>query len=238
VKFSGSLPLFPDLDEIFAAAHRELRPRTPLPQISIEFFPFAGLNHTARLHENQLRIRVSDIFTDAPPDVYRSLALILLSKLYRKKIDRSYHRAYRTFILQTDIQERARTTRNDRCRQTRVRGSQGRHVNLDAIFNRLNEQYFHNAIPKPRLSWSARKSRYVLGRYDATHSTIFISRLFDSADIPDYVCEYVMYHEMLHVKHQTQIRDARIVVHTRDFRIEERQFQRYREAKLWLKQFV
>jgi hypothetical protein len=238
VKFVRSLPLFPDLDEIFAAAHRQLRPRTPLPQISIEFFPFAGLNHTARLHENQLRIRVSDIFTDAPPDVYHSLALILLSKLYRKKIDKCHHRTYRTFILQTDIQERARTTRNNRGRQTRVRGSHGRHIDLDAIFNRLNEQYFSNAIPKTRLSWSARKSRYVLGRFDATHTTIFISRIFDSADIPPYVCEYVMYHEMLHVKHQSQIRDARIVVHTRDFRIEEKQFRHYREAKHWLKQFV
>lgn len=238
MKFSGSLPLFPDLDEIFAAAHRQLRPRTPLPQISIEFFPFAGLNHTARLHENQLRIRVSDIFTDAPPHVYHSLALILLSKLYRKEIDKSHHRTYRTFILQNEIQERARTTRNNRCRQTPVRGSQGRHIDLDGIFNRLNERYFGNAIPKPRLSWSARKSRYVLGRYDATHMTIFISRLFDSPNIPHYVCEYVMYHEMLHVKHQSQIRDARILVHTRDFRQEERRFLQYQEAKLWLRQFV
>ena len=235
MKFVGTLPLFPELDEIFASAHRQLRPRTPIPQITIEFFPFAGLNHTARLHESHLRIRVSDIFTDAPPDVYHSLALILLSKLYGKKIDKSHHRAYRTFILRADIQERARATRNDRCRQTRVRGSQGKHVDLNEMFDRLNAQYFGAEIPKPRLSWSARKSRYVLGRFDATHDTIFISRIFDSPDIPRYVCDYVMYHEMLHVKHRSQIHDSRIIVHTRDFRIEEKNFLQYREAKSWLR---
>jgi hypothetical protein len=41
-----------DLQSIFRNAHRQLRPRTPLPEIQIEFFPFAGLNHTARLLEN------------------------------------------------------------------------------------------------------------------------------------------------------------------------------------------
>jgi hypothetical protein len=43
-------------------------------------------------------IRVSDIFIDAPDEIYHSLALILLAKLYRKRVDTAYHRTYRTFI--------------------------------------------------------------------------------------------------------------------------------------------
>jgi hypothetical protein len=224
------------LEEIFASAHRQLRPRTAVPEITIEFFPFAGLNHTARLRENRLKIRVSDIFTDAPAAVYHSLALILLSKLYRKKIDNAHHQAYRTFILEDHIQARARVARSGRGRQIRVRGSRGRFVELETLFDRLNAHYFAGSIPKPRLSWSAKRSRCILGRFDATHNTIFISRLFDSLDIPSYVCEYVLYHEMLHVKHQCQTRNSRLIAHTTEFRAEERQFLQYREAKLWLKQ--
>src|SRR5215472_10134071 len=179
------------LETIFKAAHRELRPRTPIPEIKIEFFPFAGLNHTARLHENRLIIRVSDIFSDAPSEIYRSLALILLAKLYRKKIDDSHHRAYRTFILTEQIQERARIARNDRCRLVRSRGSQGRYVQLEPMFDRLNDQYFGGTLAKPRLSWSAKKARYILGRFDNTHETIFISRVFDSPETPIFVTEYV-----------------------------------------------
>ena len=231
----GAAPL-PDLELIFTSAHREIRPRTPIPEIKVEFFPFAGLNHTARLRENLLKVRLSDIFTDAPSEVYHSLALILLAKLYRKKIDGTYHHTYRTFILTDDIQERARIARTDRCRLTKTRGSLGRHFDLNEMFDRLNAQYFGNGLAKPRLSWSARKSRYVLGRYDTTHDTIFLSRVFDSPGVPQYAAEYVMYHEMLHVKHRSRVHDSRLIVHTREFKIEEKQFLQYQEANFWLKQ--
>jgi hypothetical protein len=225
------------LEEIFATAHRLLRPRTAVPEITIEFFPFAGLNHTARLSDNCLRIRVSDIFTDAPHAVYHSLAWILLSKLYRKKIDSAHHRAYRSFILEDHIQARARAARTGRGRQTRLRGGHGRYIDLDVMFNILNERYFGGTIPKPRLSWSAKRTRYVLGRFDVIHNTIFISRIFDSIGVPVYVCEYVLYHEMLHVKHQSEVHDSRVVVHTPGFRAEEKRFLQYEQAKRWLKHF-
>src|SRR5947208_7366476 len=96
-----------NLELIFRTAHRQLRPRTPVPEIKVEFYPFAGLNHTARLHQSRLIIRLSDIFTDAPAAICYSLALILLAKLYRKKIDGAYHRRYRMFILRDELQERA-----------------------------------------------------------------------------------------------------------------------------------
>jgi predicted metal-dependent hydrolase len=224
-----------DLESIFRTAHCELRPRTPIPEITVEFFPFAGLNHTARLNNSRLVIRLSDIFTDAPADVYHSLALILLAKLYRKKIDNSYHRTYRTFILTGEIQERARIARNERCRLVRARGSRGRYIDLDQLFDRLNEQYFRRSLDKPRLSWSAKKSHHVLGRYDLTHHTIFISRVFDSPDVPPYVVEYVMFHEMLHLKHQSRVHDSRLMVHTPEFKAEEQSFHHYEEAKQWLK---
>jgi len=180
-------------------------------------------------------IRVSDIFTDAPPEIYRSLALILLGKLYRKQIDVHYHRKYRTFILSDTIQERVRIVRNDRCRSTRTAGSHGRFIDLNEVFDRLNAQYFANTLAKPRLSWSARKSRYVLGRFDMTHNTIFVTRLFDAPDVPRVVTEYVMFHEMLHMKHRSRVVDCRMIVHTSEFKAEEKRYIGYDEAKLWLK---
>src|SRR5215510_12045521 len=93
------------LENIFTAAHRELKPRTSVPQIKVEYFPFAGINHTAHLNEGKLRIRVGDLFVEAPDEVHRALALILLAKLYRKKLDTSIHRTYRAFILRSEMQE-------------------------------------------------------------------------------------------------------------------------------------
>jgi hypothetical protein len=224
-----------DIESIFRTAHRELRPRTPIPEIKVEFFPFAGLNHTARLDDNRLAIRVSDIFTDAPSEIYYSLALILLAKLYRKRVDQHHHRTYRTFILSDSIQKRLRVVRSNRCRMGRMRGSQGRYIDLSAMFDRLNTQYFGNTLAKPLLSWSVKKTRYVLGRFDMTHNTIFLSGLFDAVDVPLYVTEYVLFHEMLHVKHQSRVEDSRLMVHTPEFKAEEKRFAQYAEAKIWLK---
>ena len=223
------------LDSIFATAHRQIRPRTPLPEIKINFYPFAGLNHTVRLHENRLIVRLSDIFSDAPLEVHRSLAFILLAKLYRKTTDDAHHQTYRTFILTEDIQERARIARTERCRQMRARGARGRYVDLDPLFDRLNEEYFGGSVAKPRLSWSAKKSRHVLGRYDATHNIIFISRLFDMPDVPAYAVGYVLFHEMLHLKHHSRVHDSRLIVHTPEFKAEEKRFRELHQAKIWLK---
>ena len=222
-------------ENIFTAAHRTLKPRTPVPSIGVEFFPFAGINHTARLNEGRLSIRISDLFKDAPLHVGRALATILLSKLYRKKVDAAVHRTYRSFILRADIQERARVARTDRGRGARISQARGRHLDLEPIFDRLNSEYFEAALKKPRISWSTKRSRYILGRYDSTHDTIFISRLFDSVNVPAYVVEYVMYHEMLHVRHQTRVRDCRMQVHTPEFKNAERRFAHFTAAKEWLK---
>ena len=228
-------PRMTELELIFATAHRQLRPRTPLPEIKIEFFPFAGLNHTVRLHENRMAIRLSDIFTDAPADVYQSLAFILLARLYRKTIDGFYYRSYRSFILAENIQERARLAHTQKSRRARITGAHGRHVDLEPLFNRLNHEYFGGSLTQPRLSWSAKKSRYVLGRYDATHNVIFISRIFDVLDLPPYVIEYVLFHEMLHVKHRCRVHDSRMIVHTPEFKAEEKTFRDYERAKLSLR---
>jgi hypothetical protein len=223
------------LDQIFQDAHRQLKPRTPVPQIHAEFFPFAGLNHTARLHDGKLRVRVSDIFADAPQEVIGSLALILLAKLYRKTVDGALHHTYRGYILNSHIQERARAAKTERGRGPHQTDTRGRHMDLRESFNRVYAQYFTEEIKPPRLSWSKKRSRYILGRYDALHHTIFISRVFDSPAVPEFVVDYVMFHELLHVRHRSRVQGARCIVHTAEFRADERTFADYNAAKRWLK---
>ena len=173
-----------DLEVVFREAHLLLKPRTPVPEISAELFPFVGLSHTIRLREDRLLVRISDLFSDAPDWILRSLALILLAKLYRKKVDPSHSETYRTFTLRSEIQERVRAARKTRARVPRT-ADRGRHHDLNHSFDRVNLQYFNASIERPRLSWSLKRSRHTLGRYDSTHHTIFISRIFDSPSVPE-----------------------------------------------------
>jgi hypothetical protein len=224
-----------ELQAIFHSAHCLLKPRTPAPEISVEFFPFAGLTNTARVRDNRLQVRVSDLLEDAPESVLRALALILLARLYRKHVDGPHHDAYRGFIVQDRIQDRVRRSRLERGRRPTPHAPQGRWQNLEERFHRLNARYFGGALDRPALAWSGSRSRRTLGRYDSTHRVIVISRIFDTPQTPDCVIDYVLYHEMLHAKHPSRAEDCRWVSHPREFRVDERRFEGYREATKWLR---
>jgi predicted metal-dependent hydrolase len=160
--------------------------------------------------------------------------LLLLGKLYRKPIEESHRENYRRFILQQEVQEKARLARVARGRKPRTFHAAGRYHNLETSFERLNREYFAGSLERVSLSWSTRRSRHILGRYDSAHRAIYISRILDTADTPAYVVDYVLYHEMLHVRHQVRSDGCRLVVHSAEFRRQEQHFNHYSAAKKWL----
>lgn len=223
------------LESAVRRVHRQLKPRTPLPTIRTEFFASVGANHSATLEDGTLSVRVSDLFADAPADVFETLAAILLSKIYRKKIDPQQNRAYRRYTMSESMVERTRRARSERGRRTRTTGPKGKFYDLEPLFNQINQEYFGQELHRPELSWTARKTRSLLGRYDFDQDVIFISRTIDSPEVPEFVLRYILFHEMLHVKHGTTIQNFRELVHTPEFRREERQFEFYDAANDWLK---
>jgi hypothetical protein len=44
-----------------------------------------------------------------------------------------------------------------------------------------------------------------------------------------------MFHEMLHVKHQSRVESSRLIVHTPEFKNEEKRFAQFEQARQWLK---
>jgi len=90
-------------------------------------------------------------------------------------------------------------------------------------------------LGKPRLGWSRRASRTMLGHFDPSHNAIIISRIFDRPEAPPLALEYVLFHEMLHLRFPVEHTPSRRRVHTREFRDAEKQFPRLREAKELIK---
>jgi len=223
-----------DLEPTFLAVFRELKPRTPFPAMEIGFYPFAHLNNTVRLREGRLLVRLSDLLQTAPELVLEALAHILLRKLYRRPIPEIYNARYRRFIGQKDIAAKANLIRQIRGRK-QLEPPQGRHYNLEALFDDLNLRFFQGWMARPDLGWSPAVARRNLGHYDPAHNAILISRVFDSPRVPQFVLEYVLYHEMLHLRHPVRQRGSRRCVHSAEFRAEERRFPRWKEAEAALK---
>jgi predicted metal-dependent hydrolase len=220
--------------EIFQETYRELRPVADVPDLKIEFFAFANVNNTIRLRNGKLLVRLSDLLEGAPDAVLRAIAHILLAKMYRRPIDRGQAARYRKYVASHDIVRKTHLVRQMRGRK-RLRPARGHFYDLDAIFEQLNARFFHGLMGRPRMSWSQTKTRRILGHYDPAHNAIIISRIFDHFAVPAFVLEYIVYHEMLHLKHPVRLRGSRRCVHSAEFQAEEKLFPQVVEANAFLR---
>jgi hypothetical protein len=224
----------PRLAEIFHAAYRELRPRAAVPPMHARFYSFVSINNTIRLRQGELFIRISDLLEGAPDPVLHAIAHILLAKLYRAPVDRAQSTRYRRYVASHDVAAKARLVRQMRGRK-HIHSASGHHYHLDEIFEDLNRRFFHGLMGRPRLTWSREHARNRLGHYDPAHNAIVISRVFDHPRVPRFVVEYIVFHEMLHLKHPVKLRGSRRCVHSREFMAEERVFPELNQAQNFLK---
>jgi hypothetical protein len=184
-----------------------------MPDLAVEFFAFVNINNTIRLREGKLFVRLSDLLEGAPEEVLRAIAHILLAKMYRKPIERGFATRYRRYISGQDITRKAHVVRQMRGRK-RIESAQGRTYNLETIFEELNQLFFYGLLARPQ---------------------IVVSRVFDHPRVPSYAVEYIVYHEMLHLKHPVKLRGSRRCVHSSDFQAEEKLFPHLDQAKAFLK---
>jgi predicted metal-dependent hydrolase len=223
------------LFEIFQDSYRELRLRTPIPELSIEFFAFANITSTIRLREGKLLVRLSDLLEGAPEAVLESIAHILLAKIYRRPIVREHSTRYRRYVGSSEIRSKAHLIREIRGRK-RISSDRGQMYNLEAIFEDLNVRFFYGLLARPQIAWSRDSSRTRLGHYDPARNTIVVSRVLDDRRVPRYAVEYILYHEMLHLRHPVKLRGSRRSVHSLEFQAEERLFPELDRAKQFLRQ--
>jgi len=111
----------------------------------------------------------------------------------------------------------------------------GRVYDLDAIFEEINMRFFGGLMARPRMSWSQGRARNLLGHYDPAHNAIVVSRIFDHPAIPRYAVEYIVYHEMLHLRHPVKLNGSRRCVHSTEFRAEEKLFPQLEAAQRFLR---
>lgn len=202
--------------------------------MSVQFFPFANVNNTIRLREGNLLVRLSDLLEGAPDPVLRAIAHILLAKMYRKSIEAAHASRYRKYILSSAVRKKAHLIRQLRGRK-RLASARGTHYDLDSIFESLNLRFFGGMQARPKMSWSQNRARNLLGHYDPAHNAIIVSRIFDHPNVPRYAVEYIVYHEMLHLRHPVKLNGGRRCVHSAAFHAEEKLFPELEEAQRFIR---
>jgi hypothetical protein len=218
---------------IFQRLYTRLGCRGRPPRFEVEFYPYANLVHTIRVREETAYVRVSDALRGAPRAVLESAAAILLARIYRRRAPTEILGAYREFVLSSRTRRRVAELRFARGR--RVQGGPGGSIyDLAPMFTRLNRKYFRGRLHRPRLGWSSRTWRAQFGCFDPALDQIVMNRWLDRPSVPRYAVEYVLFHEMLHVKHPLRAARCGIEAHSLKFRIEEKRYANYDRARKFL----
>ena len=200
------------------------------PRFRVEFYPYSSLTLTIRRREEVVYARFSDLLRRASLPVLEAAAALLLARVYRRKAPAPLVKPY----LEYAHSGRTRSRLN-RMRLRRVRpqhnGAQGQHFNLEMLFDELNGEYFAGELQRPQIGWSLRAWRRQFGCYDPGPNQILLNRRLDHPGVPRCAVEYVLFHEMLHVKHPTRRSGCTLVSHSREFRAEEKRFAEFARAR-------
>ena len=207
------------------------------PGFEVEFYPYTSLVLTIRRRSDIYCVRFSDLLQRAPVDVLEGAAALLLARIYRRRTPRKLVAPYLEYARSQRTRDRIQKMRSGRVRPA-VAGAQGAHFDLSRMFEDLNRKYFGGELRRPHISWSTRAWRRQFGCYDPGPNQIVLNRRMDHPAVPVFAVEYVLYHEMLHVKHPTRRSGCTLLSHSPEFRREEKLFPEFERARKVLDQLA
>ncbi len=182
-----------------------------------------------------LELRIHHSFTEAPAEVLEAVAAFVESK-------RGSDRAREALVL---IREHFSSHRAKARIRRLVLRPEGVAFDLREVMADLNERYFEGRLSagitwgKSNTAGSAscrrrRTSTLQLGSYSYEDRLIRVHRVLDDPEIPRYVVEAVVYHELLHADMPPVIVGGRRHFHTPEFRRRERLYRNLGRAERWI----
>lgn len=177
-------------------------------------------------------VRIHRIFSGAEPRLVRSLARYVVHN------DRRASRVLGEFI---ERHEHIITQAPRRPRLVKLRAA-GRVHDLQDIFDRLNRRYFDGTL-QAQITWGpavlrAQQRSIKMGSFSVEDRIIRVHPVLDRADVPLFFVEWIVFHEMLHGRHEIRRSRGRRCFHPPEFLAQEREFVDYERASAWEKENV
>ncbi len=190
---------------------------------------------SAREASGVLDVRIQRCFASAPDETLADIAIFLTAG------KRSRARSQALAGIREYFAEHGPRPSVRRRRRLVLRPV-GQTLDLRELRDEINLEYFGGEIDV-HITWGRAPSRrrrrrksfsVRLGTYDDHDKVVRIHRCLDRVDVPRYVVESVVYHEMLHAAMPPVVQNGRRRIHTPEFRRRERMFPFFQRAERWL----
>ncbi len=226
----------PALVPLVQSVHERLLGVEARPAPHVAFFPYVSTKSTIRKRDGRYYFRLSHHLQDAPEGVLRGVSGILLCRMLsipEKRLDTDDVAAYHAHLEADNV--RARRAESKKARGRKHIDPIGTHRSLLESFMRVVLDFDIGLPSAPTLSWTKTESRNRFGHHDSDHNAIVISQVLDDPDVPEFVLDYVVYHELLHILIPPRMGSgSKRIIHPKEFKDAERRFPRWQEAEAWL----
>jgi hypothetical protein len=216
--------------EAMEAAFQEVGGRFGFTDVEASYYPFKEFKTTWQRTGPEASFKVTDYLQGASGEVIQDFAGCLFTRIQRQRRE-IYTPRVRDFLRSDEF---VRMNQEKYLRRSRnlTFSSFGGVYDLEVLLNSLRRKGLVEDGECAFLSWTDRPNRFRMGYCSVLMRVVAISSALDRKEVPDYAAEYVLYHEMLHLKMGT---DSLRSYHDADFKREERRYPRWREAENWLK---
>lgn len=203
----------------------------PRPTLQCDLFATSVLYRTT-VRGHSLQLLANEGFIVAPEPVLESLACagLGLDDAERARMRVKQFAASEPFAELQAMLYRALSSPTQAAR--------GQAHDLHAAFVRVNTAYFSGRVARPSLAWGRTRTLRKLGHYDQVRDTVVVSPVLDDRAVPEYVIDFVIYHELLHKELGVALVNGRRNAHTPAFRAAERAFTHYHEARTFIARFT
>jgi len=179
--------------------------------------------------KGRANFKVSDYMEDAPAEIIDGIARALFSKISGS--DTGYPEEVHEWLA-TDKFVKANQPTYLRRNRSLTRSAQGETRNLKDSYHRLVNQGLIESDEDVCLTWTTEQNIRRVGYCSVLMKVIAISSVFDTEMIPEFVLDYVVYHEFLHIQAGFDPFGRK---HTEDFVSQEKKFPKIEEAEDWIK---
>ncbi len=203
-------------------------------EVDVSFASFKEFKSTWQRAGKSVVLQISDYLEGSDRGIMEDFAHSLYKRIAHHGMGEIYTDRLRAWLLSPQFLVRNQPLYLKRSRNL-SRDPRGRVYDLKESYYRLRDQGLIHDGADAVLNWTVRGNRMRVGYCSVLMKVVAISSLLDSDKVPDFVHEYVLYHELLHIENGL---DTGSRHHGAAFRRKERLHPRWKESEEWLKRLA